>query len=308
MSAAPSASAATSPMAHHSLASRAAGRWQRLDARGFQIAFLSSFLLLGALARDFAISPLQVLLALVSALVTQAAWLWALDLPGKSRWSGYLSALVSSLGLCILVRSETLWAHPLLAVLAMGSKFVLRAGPANCRSHVFNPVNLAAFVAWAWLPGAWLSPGQWGSSSLAALWFIGLGGLVTQRISRWDVSGVFLLAWGGLLAGRLAWLGHAWDAGAAIWLQQVGNGAVLLFAFFMISDPMTTPQDRRARMGYAATVALLAFLWQFVLYRPHGLIVALCAASLAVPLINRLWPRTRFEWAGPPQVLPGGCR
>lgn len=270
--------------------------WQRLDARCFQIAFLGSFLLLGALARDFAITPLQVALAFAAALATQAAWLWAQDLPGKNRWSGYLSALVSSLGLSILVRSEDLWVHPLLAALAMSSKFVLRAGPAGCRSHVFNPVNLAAFIAWAWLPGTWLSPGQWGSESLAALWFIALGGLVTQRVSRWDVSAVFLLTWGGLLAARLVWFGYAWEPGAGMWQQQIGNGAVLLFAFFMISDPMTTPQHPAARRAYAAAVALLAFVWQYGLYQPHGLIVALCGASLAAPLINRHWPQARFEW------------
>jgi Na+-translocating ferredoxin:NAD+ oxidoreductase RnfD subunit len=33
------------------------------------------------------------------------------------------------------------------------------------------------------------------------------------------------------------------------------NGAVLLFAFFMISDPMTTPQQRSARITYAVAVA-----------------------------------------------------
>ena len=58
-------------------------KWQHLDARWFQILFLSSFLALGALARDFALTPVQVLLTVASALLTQAAWQWGLDLPGK---------------------------------------------------------------------------------------------------------------------------------------------------------------------------------------------------------------------------------
>lgn len=268
----------------------------RLDARWFQILFLASFLLLGAVARDFALTPLQVLLTFAAALGTQAAWQWALRLPTRGGWAGYLSAIVSSFGISILVRADSWWVHPLLAALAMSSKYVLRAGPEGCRSHVLNPANLAAFAAWAWMPGAWLSPGQWGSSSLAALWFLALGGLVTRRIGRWDVSLAFLGAWAALLAGRLVWLGYAWDPGAAMWLQQIGNGAVLLFAFFMISDPMTTPQDRAARIGYAIGVAVAAFVWQWVLYRPHGLIVVLFWASWLVPLINRWRPRARFAW------------
>jgi Na+-translocating ferredoxin:NAD+ oxidoreductase RnfD subunit len=186
--------------------------------------------------------------------------------------------------------------HPLLAALAMSSKYLLRAGEGAVRSHVFNPANLAAFAAWAWVPGAWLSPGQWGSQSLAALWFMALGLVVTRRAQRWDVSLAFLTSWGGLLALRLVLLGYAWDPGAALWLQQVSNGAVLLFAFFMISDPMTTPQQRGPRLAYAVAVAAAAFAWQFLLFRPHGLIVALFVASLAVPLINRWWPQARFSW------------
>jgi hypothetical protein len=267
-----------------------------LDARWFQILFLASFLLIGALARDFALTPLQVALTFASAIATQAAWQWGLRLPTRKGWGGYLSAIVSAFGISILVRSETWWVHPLLACMAMSSKYLLRAGPAACKSHILNPANFAAYAAWAWLPGAWLSPGQWGSSSLAALWFLALGGLVTQRISRWDVSLTFLGAWAALLAARLVWLDYSWDPGAAMWWQQVSNGAVLLFAFFMISDPMTTPQNRKARMAYAFAVAVAAFVWQWVLFKPHGLIVILFWASWTVPVINVLWTQARFAW------------
>ena len=82
-----------------------------------------------------------------------------------------------------------------------------------------------------------------------------------------------------------------------MWLQQASNGAVLLFAFFMISDPMTTPQRRGARVAYAVLVALLAFAWQYLLFKPHGLIVVLFVMSWTVPLWNWVWPKQRFEWA-----------
>ena len=272
---------------------------RRVDARWFQILFLTSFLTLGALARDFALTLSQVLLTFGTALLTQTAWQWSLNLPSKRKWGGYLSALISSFGICILVRAENAWVHPVLACAAMGSKYLIRSGPAACKSHLLNPANLAAFAAWAWLPGAWLSPGQWGSESLAALWFIALGGLVTQRIDRWDVSLAFLLSWATLLGVRLWVLGYAWDPGAAMWLQQASNGAVLLFAFFMISDPMTTPQRASARIAYAVLVAVGAFVWQFMLFKPHGLIVVLFLASWTVPLWNRIWPQQRFEWSAP---------
>jgi hypothetical protein len=269
----------------------------RLDARWFQIGFLISLLFFGAVARDFSITPLQLGLTFASAILTQAAWQWGLDLPSKNGSRGYLSAIVSAIGISILVRAESSWAHPLLACIAMSSKYLVRLGPEDCKSHVFNPANLAALLACCVLPGTWLSPGQWGSETLLALWLIALGGLVTQRIARWDVSVAFLGAWAVLLAGRLVWLEYEWEVGHAMWLQQISNGATLLFAFFMISDPMTTPQHARARIGYAIGVAIAAFVWQYILFKPHGLILMLAAASLAVPVINWRWQQRRFEWA-----------
>jgi hypothetical protein len=270
---------------------------QRLDARWFQIVFLASLLCFGAVVRDFSITPLQIGLTFATALLTQVAWQWGLDLPGKARWTGYLSAIISAFGISILVRADNAWAHPLLACIAMSSKYVVRLGASDCKSHVFNPANLAALLACCVLPGTWLSPGQWGSESLLALWLLVLGGVVTGRIARWDVSLAFLGAWALLLALRLVWLEYEWEVGHAMWLQQIANGATLLFAFFMISDPMTTPQHARARIAYAIAVAAAAFVWQYVLFKPHGLILMLALASLAVPLINWRWRQRRFEWA-----------
>jgi uncharacterized membrane protein YeiB len=66
---------------------------------------------------------------------------------------------------------------------------------------------------------------------------------------------MFLAMWLGLVALRVAWLGQSWS----VWWHQLGSGALLLFAFFMISDPMTIPADRRARIAYAVVVALVAY-------------------------------------------------
>ena len=266
------------------------------DARYFQIVFLVSLLLFGALARDFSLSVGQVLFTLGSAVGTQATWQFALKLPNRHSLQGYLSALISSCGIAILVRSNVIWVHPALACLAMSSKFVLRFGEGKNRGHMLNPANLAAFSAMLWMPHAWLSPGQWGQETLAAMWMLALGATVTGRVKRWDVSLSFLTAWLGLLAAQLLWLDYAPSLAVDMWLHQALNGATILFAFFMISDPMTTPQHARARMAYAVCVAASAFVWQYGLFKPQGLIVALFAWSLTVPMWNKLFKAQRFGW------------
>jgi len=270
----------------------ARGRHSRLrpprDARLYQILFLASLLTFGVLARDFTLHPVQMLLAFAAGLVTQAVWIAARDLAHK----GYLSALITCFGLSILLRADSVWVHPLAACLAISSKFIVRWHG----KHLYNPANLGVILATSLLPGAWVSPGQWGNALAAAVWFVALGGLVTERARRGDIAWAFLAAWLGAVALRVTWLGQSWS----VWWHQLGNGGLLLFAFFMISDPMTIPSDRRARTSYALVVAAIAYAWHYVLFRPNALIWALFLATPLVPLLDRLFPAPGFDWRSAP--------
>lgn len=255
-----------------------------LDARVFQLLFQGGLLLAGALLYDFALTPLQVALSFATCMACQRLWLRHLGLQER----GQLSAIVTAMGLSLLVRADNVWVHPLLAVIAISSKFVWRyrfdpARPEAGSAHLFNPGNLAAAIAGYLLPGAWLSPGQWGHSAALALGVMALGAVVSSKARRADASWVFLASFMALVGARALWLGiNPWS----IW-HQLDNGALLLFAFFMISDPMTTPRARGQRMAYAALVALGAFAWQYGLFKPNGPVVVLFLASFAVPWLNR---------------------
>lgn len=260
------------------------------DARLFQIAFLATLLSVGAFARDFALLPVQMALAFAAGLATQSLWIRALKIEHR----GALSAVITCFGLSILLRADSLWVHPLAANVAISSKFVLRVHG----KHVYNPANLGVMFALLALPGAWVSPGQWGQDVALAAFFVALGGTVVQRARRMDVAWVFLAAYAALLALRVLVLGQPWT----ILVNQLANGGLLLFAFFMISDPMTIPNRHGARVGYAILVALVAFAWHFALFRPNGLVWALFLCTPLVPLIDRLWPGERFEWRAPPAL------
>jgi Na+-transporting NADH:ubiquinone oxidoreductase subunit NqrB len=267
-----------------STTSAALRSWLPKDARVYQILFLASLLTFGVLARDFTLKPAQMVLAFAAGLATQAVWLHAKGLQQK----GFLSALVTCFGLSILLRSDTLWVHPLAACLALSAKFLIRVNG----KHLYNPANLGVILATTLLPGSWISPGQWGNELAAAVWFVALGGVVVQRARRWDIAWFFLGGWLGLVALRVLWLGQPF----AVWAHQLGSGALLLFAFFMISDPMTIPNRRGARVAYALIVAAAAFCWQYALFRHNAPVWALFLATPIVPVIDRLWPAERFSW------------
>ena len=65
---------------------------------------------------------------------------------------------------------------------------------------------------------------------------------------------------------------------------------------------MTIPNRRGARIGYALMVAVIAFAWQFALFRTNALLWALFIAAPLVPLIDRRWPAARFNWNAPDVV------
>ena len=262
-----------------------------LDARWLQIVFLGSLLLAGALWRDFALEWPQVALAFAAALSTQLLLGRAAGAPVH----GVLSAAVTSLGLSILLRADSLWVHPLIASLAIASKFAIRVRG----KHVFNPANLGVILAVTLLSGTWISPGQWGSDAALALWFVVLGVVVTSRAQRFDIAWAFIAVYVTLLAGRILWFDMRW----AVLANQLASGSLLLFTFFMITDPKTTPDDRAMRAVYAAIVATLAFVWQFVWFKTAGPVWALFFATPLVPLLDWLRPAARHRWrADPPQV------
>lgn len=254
------------------------------DPRVLQILALGSFLAIGVLTRDFSLSWHQVALTFAGALGTQAFWLRRLGLHRV----GYLSAVVTGFGLSVLVRADNAWAHPLLAAVAISSKFLLRLDD----RHLLNPANLGAVLAaWA-VPGAWVSPGQWGHDVLVAGWILALGTLVTRRAGRLDAGWTFLAIHLALTAARVGVLGQPWPVIA----HTLQNGALLIFAFFMISDPPTTPAHPRARLLHLAIVAALAHLWQHGAGLPHGLIVSLMLCTPLVIALERWFPAPRHQW------------
>lgn len=254
------------------------------DPRWLQIASLGALLVYGVLALDLEVRVAAAVAVIVGCLAFQ--WLGT-RLVGLPHYDPK-SALISGLGLALLLRtSSPLWLL-LVPLLTIGSKFVLRVRG----RHVFNPTNFGLAAAMLLSDRAWVSPGQWGSLVIAAFAAVCLGSVVVRRAERSDVTWAFLAAWLALLFGRAGWLGDP----LAIPLHQIMNGTLLIFAFFMISDPKTTPDSRAGRILFACLVAAVAYVLRFVFYDTNALIWALAACSPLVPAVNRLLRGRRYEW------------
>ena len=193
----------------------------------------------GAYFRDFSIRPEQVVLTFAAGLLTQAAS-WMLT-PSKPRT--LRSAIITGLSLTLLLRADNLWAHPAAAA-AISSKSLIRVRG----KHLFNPATFGVMFAIILLPGAWVSPGQWGQDVALAGWMIALGAFVATRARRADISWSFLAFYVGALALRIAYLGQRWavlDASADEWR----TAAVRFLHDFRSDDLAQSPAGARSSCG-----------------------------------------------------------
>ena len=258
------------------------------DPRYAQVLALGVFIFIGKSWFHFDVRPLHALSGILGAVGAQYIACRAL----KLRFDP-LSPLITGLSLTLLFRSSAPEWAALAGVAAIASKFTLRWRG----RHVFNPANFALVTLAALTSAVWISPGQWGSALFLALGFIVAGLIVTGRAGRWDTSLSYLAVFAALSFGRAAWYGDP----LAIPAHQLQSGALLLFAFFMISDPMTTPCARPARMIFAALVACVGFAIAHGLHRAAGPLGALLLCAPIVPILDHLFPAAQPRWRPQPE-------
>ena len=170
-----------------------------------------------------------------------------------------LSAAITGASLAILVN----YAHgpwfPLIPVFfAISSKYLLTF---NGR-HVCNPslfgIVLSLLVADGMISSA--PAYQWGGSIAVTVFVVTAALLLfVFRIQKTALIGSFLLFYFLALAGR-AWITR-WHMPPETWFMgTLTSPAFYLFAFFMITDPATSPASRKGQIWMAFGIVLLDFI------------------------------------------------
>ena len=193
------------------------------------------------------------------------------------------------------------------AAFALLSKYVIRVGG----SHVFNPSNLGLVACFLLLGPVHAEPLDfwWGPMTpwlaLALIVIVGGGLAILTRLHLLLIAVGFWISF-ALGIALLAATGHAMTArwhvgpitGPYFWWVLVTSPEILVFMFFMITDPKTTPKSRRARLIYAVSVGLLAALLIAPAKTEFWSKVAVLGALTIVcgmrPLLERA-PSIRFE-------------
>lgn len=201
----------------------------------------------------------------------------------------FKSSVITCLSLCLLLRVTDPTLGLMAGCIAIGSKSLLR----NSHGHWFNPTNFALVVCTLALDGAWISPGQWGQTLWLVVLVGGAGVMVSNTAARLDTALWFLLSYAAIIFSRAYWLGDPWS----IPLQQIQSSALLIFAFFMLTDPKTSPRHTFARALYGFSIALLGTFMQFQQFQSAGIFYGLLISCACVPLLNHLMYAPVYQWS-----------
>lgn len=277
------------------------------DPRLHLAAVIISIHVLGQTALGFRVSVPQIL----SAIVTCAAIEVWLTYRRSRQLVWPASAMLTGSGVALIFRVvgtergdhwswQGWYLFALVAAFSLLTKYVIRYRG----SHVFNPSNVGLVVAFLVLGSSRVEPLDfwWASLDLwmvAAYAIILIGGLlITARLRLLAMAMAF---WLTLTAGLgvLAASGHCFTAawslapvcGMSFWWVVVTSPEILIFMFFMITDPKTVPAGQAARAIFAVFLALVCTLLIAPQTTEFGAKVALLAGLVVMTPIRLLFDK-----------------
>ncbi len=301
----------------------------RSDARLQTSAVIVTVHVVGMAALGFAVSIPQVAAAILTAGLIDLGM--TLRSSGKLVWPA--SGVLTGSGVALILRITGMergeyWSwrgwhwFALVAGFSVLTKYLIRYRG----RHVFNPSNVGLVAAFLIVGDRFIEPldfwwapiGFWMLTVYAVI--VGAGIAITRRLDLLVMAGsfwVFLTAGLGVLAASGHCMTATWSpspvCGTQFWTTLAISPEVLVFLFFMITDPKTIPSGRRARLAFAASLGLAATLLIAPQTLEYGAKVGLLGSLVIWSPLRGLFDRlvgdgervVRSELQSPSPVPPG---
>ena len=234
---------------------------------------ITAFNVIGHLYFGFEQSILQPLVCMATAYLLEAALesvdSWAtgrrprfLEAGWRNRVDFFLSAHITALAVGMLLYANDRLAPMIFATaLAIASKTLLRAMIDGRSVHFLNPSNFGITMTLLLFPAVGIAPPYHFTENLGTigdvllpLGIVCLGSLLNAALTgKIHVS----IGWGLGFVVQALIRAAAGDASLAAALAPTTGVAFVLFTFYMVTDPSTTPRDPRAQLVFGASVALV---------------------------------------------------
>ncbi|HXV71697.1 MAG TPA: hypothetical protein VEB69_09875 [Acidimicrobiia bacterium] len=290
----------------------------RRDARLHTASVILSIHTIGILFLGFEVSVPQIVSAIATAALIDATLTYSRS--GSLVWPA--SGMLTGSGVALIMRYVSTnageywsWAgwywFSAVAGISVLTKYLIKWRG----SHVFNPSNVGLVAAFLIVGSGviepldfWWAPlGFWMVAAYTLI--IGGGIFITRRLQLLETALVF---WIVFVAGMgvLAASGHCmiatWSTtpvcDTRFWTTLATSPEVLIFLFFMITDPKTIPTGRAARVLFAGSLAILATLLMAPQSLEYGAKVALLGSLVLWSPLRWLFDRVSQD---SPQPISG---
>jgi enediyne biosynthesis protein E5 len=171
-----------------------------------------------------------------------------------------LSAHISGLAVSMLLyANDRLWPVVFAAVTAIGSKYLFRAGTNGRSRHFFNPSNLGITLTLVTFPWVGIAQPYMFTENLSGIgdWLlpaliICTGSFLNTKLTK---RVPLILAWLGGFALQAVVRHFLFGNLLLPSLNPMTGVAFLLFTFYMVTDPATTPSSTRGQVAFGLGVA-----------------------------------------------------
>jgi Na+-translocating ferredoxin:NAD+ oxidoreductase RnfD subunit len=297
----------------------------RRDPRLWLSAVIMTVHVLGQTVLGFKVSIAQILVTIAVGAVVEAA----VTLRRQHVLAWPASGILTASGVALILRASGTdhgdwWSlngiefFVIAVLLSLLSKYLVRPGG----RHLFNPSNVGLVWALLVIGPAHVFPQYlwWGpnDAGVAAAYVVILTGafFILRRVRMVPMVLSFLIPYAALI-GAFAAGGRSFVAiwhdgpvgGASYWVNVALSPEVLVFVFFMMSDPQTAPRTRVGRMLYGATTALVAAGLIFFQPTEFGIKLAILSSLTVVcalvPVIEKVARRIEGPVVDVTTLAPG---
>ena len=189
------------------------------------------------------------------------------------------------------------------AAVSLLSKYTIRVG----NRHIFNPSNFGLVACLLFFGSQYTNPQDlwWGPMTpglVLTLGIIVVGGLLVVRelrmlpmvIAFWIAFAAFV----GIIAEHGHCISARWHngpiCGSSFWTLLISSPEILVFIFFMMTDPKTAPRGQWARAGYGVSLAFVTALlvapWRTEFATKVAFLSGLVVICALLPLVDRYFP------------------
>jgi enediyne biosynthesis protein E5 len=223
-----------------------------------------------------------------------------------------LPAHITGLAVAMLLyANDRLWPIAFATAVGVGSKWIIRVPVGKGYRHCFNPSNTGIGLTLLLFPWVGISPPYQFTENLIGPGDLFLPGIIvlsgTFLNTRFTNRVPLILGWlgGFVLQAILRSSIQATPLAAA--LLPMSGMAFLLFTFYMVTDPGTTPSTPLGQFAFGGAVAaayavLMIFHVVFGLFFALLAVCALRGLSLVVLAAWRAWPSVTARI--PARVVP----